>query len=33
MAAGDTVDFYVNFNTLSDDEQGGTALDARITAD
>ena len=32
MAAGDTVDFYVNFVTLSDDEQGGTALDARITA-
>jgi len=32
MAAGDTVDFYVNFITLSDDEQGGTGLDARITS-
>lgn len=32
MAAGDTVDFYVNFVTLSEDEQGGTGLDARITA-
>jgi hypothetical protein len=32
MAGGDTIDFYVNFATLSDDEQGGTALDARITA-
>jgi hypothetical protein len=32
MAVGDTIDFYVNFVTLSDDEQGGTSLDARITA-
>jgi hypothetical protein len=32
MNAGDTIDFYVNFTTLSDDEQGGTGLDARITA-
>jgi hypothetical protein len=32
MNASDTIDFYVNFTTLSDDEQGGTGLDARITA-
>jgi hypothetical protein len=32
VAIGDTIDFYVNFVTLSDDEQGGTGLDARITA-
>jgi hypothetical protein len=32
MNSGDTVDFYVNFTTLSDDEQGGTGLDARITS-
>jgi hypothetical protein len=32
MAAGDTIDFYVNFITLSEDEQGGTGLAARITA-
>jgi hypothetical protein len=32
MIAGDTLDFYVNFVTLSEDEQGGTGLDARITA-
>jgi hypothetical protein len=32
MAAGDTIDFYVDFTTLSEDEQGGTGLDARITA-
>jgi hypothetical protein len=32
MAAGGTIDFYVNFLTMADDLQGGTGLDARITA-
>jgi hypothetical protein len=32
MAAGGTIDFYVNFVTMGDDLQGGTGLDARITA-